>query len=85
MKVTLIGFKSVDFVDRETGKNVNGVNVFISYPDAGTTGKCAEKSYISAEVFNSFGVSLELLEKYIGKDINIEYNKRGKIGNLTVT
>jgi len=85
MKVTLIGFKSVDFTDEDNGKHIEGMNLFISYPDADVVGKAAEKQFINKTVFDDFGVSPELLKKYIDKEINIEYNRRGKIGSLTVT
>ena len=83
MKVTLLGFKSVDFTD-DNGARVEGINLYIGYPDSNTVGKAAERQFIYKEVFDGFGVSPELLAKYINKEINIEYNRRGKVGGLTV-
>lgn len=83
MKVTLIGFKSIVF-DDDNGKKVEGINLFIGYPDVNTVGIAAERQFIYKEVFDGFGVSPELLKKYVGKEINIEYNRRGKIGSLAV-
>lgn len=85
MKVTLIGFKSVDFTDEESGKHVEGISMYLSYPDAGVIGKSSERQFIDKAVFEGFGVSPELLGKYVNKDINVEYNRRGKIASLTVT
>ena len=60
MKVTLVGFKSVDFKD-DNGDRGQGIKLFIAYPDDNTVGCAAEGKFIRENVFAGFGITPQQL------------------------
>lgn len=84
MKVTLIGFKTVDFTDEESGKRVNGISLYISFPDADTVGEACERQFVSSKILDDSGIKADDLEEFINGEINIEYNRKGKIGSISI-
>lgn len=83
MKVTLLGFKTVDF-DNERGETIEGINLFIAYPEENTVGSASEKKFINQKVFDSFGVSEKDLEAAVGCVIDVEYGPRNKVVGLRI-
>ncbi|MCM1334600.1 MAG: hypothetical protein NC084_00080 [Bacteroides sp.] len=83
MKVTLLGYKTVDF-ENERGETIEGINLFIAYPEENTVGSAAEKKFINSQIFDGFGVSSKQLEKAIGCVIDVEYGPRNKIVGLSI-
>ncbi len=84
MKVTLIGFKTVDFTDEDSGKKVQGISLYISFPDADTFGEACERQFVYKSIFDAAGITSKMLEELINDEINIEYNRRGKIGSVSI-
>lgn len=84
MKVTLIGFKTVDFTDEDSGKKVQGISLYISFPDADTVGEACERQFVNKSIFDAAGITSKMLEELINDEINIEYNRRGKIGSVSI-
>lgn len=46
MKVKVIGMKSIDFTNRESGEKVQGTNIFVNYAEDGVDGLKADKIFI---------------------------------------
>lgn len=84
MKVTLIGFKSVDFTDEESGKEVQGISLYISFPDADVVGEACERQFVKKSILDAAQITSKMLEELINDVINIEYNRRGKIGSISI-
>lgn len=83
MKVNLIGVQDMNFTSRE-GNDIDGVKVFIAYPDSNTYGNYAESKFISRNVYNSFNVPVsDLLEK-IGQVIDCEFDPKKKVVGITI-
>ena len=73
----------MDFTSRD-GNAINGVKVFITYPDDNTYGNIAESKFIQRNVYNSFNVSVDKLVQKIGEVINVEFDPKKKIVGITV-
>ena len=78
MKVTLVGFKSVDFKD-DNGDRVQGIKLFVAYPDENTVGCAAEGKFIRENVFSSFGITPQQLADSVDCVIDIEFGVKNKI------
>lgn len=83
MKCTLIGFKTVDFTNTD-GNRVEGINLFLAYPDSNVVGQVAEKKFVSSEIFDNFGVTADELENSVGCVINAEYGPKSKLVGLSL-
>lgn len=83
MKVTLLGFKSVDFKNND-GERVQGMNIFIAYPDENVVGVAAEKKFIGQPVFDGFGISPEKLADSIDTVVDVEFGRKDKIVGLKI-
>lgn len=83
MKVTLLGFKSVDFPN-DRGERVQGITLFIAYPDENVVGVATEKKFIGQTVFDGFGISAEQLADSIDMAIDVEFGRKDKIVGLKV-
>lgn len=83
MKVTLLGFKSVDFKN-DRGERVEGVNIYIMYPEDNVVGSAAEKKFIGQTVFDGFGITPDMLADSIGTVIDVEFGRKDKIVGLSV-
>lgn len=83
MKVTLLGFKSVDFLN-DRGERVQGITLFIAYPDENVVGVATEKKFIGQTVFDSFKISAEQLADSIDTVVDVEFGRKDKIVGLTV-
>lgn len=83
MKVTLTGFKSVDFLN-DRRERVQGMNIFIVYPDENVVGLAAEKKFISQTVWDGFKITPEQLADSIDTAIDVEFGRKDKIVGLKV-
>lgn len=74
MKMTMRGFKSLDFQSND-GKPVKGTKLFVTFPSAGTTGEEAASFFVSAE---------KVLPKLVVGNIYVaDFDNRGKL--LTIS
>lgn len=83
MKVLLVGVQDMDFKSRD-GNDINGVKVFIAYPDSNTYGNVAEYKFIQRNVFESFKLPVEKLIDKIGEVVNVEFDPKKKIVGITL-
>lgn len=52
MKVRVIGTRSVDFTDNETGSRICGTSIYVTYPDKGVEGERYNKVFVPSEKTN---------------------------------
>lgn len=83
MKVSLVGVQDMDFKSRD-GNDINGVKVFIAYPDSNTYGNVAEAKFIQRNVFESFKLPVEKLIEKIGEVVNVEFDPKKKIVGISI-
>ena len=84
MKCTLLGFKSVSFTDSQSGELIEGVSVFVTYPESNTIGQCAEKVFFRKNVFEGFGLTAKKLTEAIGCAVDLEYGPKNKVVGFAV-
>lgn len=73
----------MNFTSRD-GNEINGVKVFIAYPDENTYGNIAESKFIQRNVYDSFQVSVDKLIEKIGEVVNVEFDPKKKIVGITL-
>ena len=91
MNVSLVGVQDMNFTSRD-GNEINGVKVFIAYPDENTYGNVAESKFIQRNVclkcgrlvYDSFKLPVEKLIEKIGEVVNVEFDPKKKIVGITV-
>ena len=83
MKVSLVGVQDMDFKSRD-GNDINGVKVFIAYPDSNTYGNVAESKFIQRNVFDSFKLPVEKLIEKIGEIVDVEFDPKKKIVGISI-
>ena len=83
MKVSLVGVQDMDFKSRD-GNDINGVKVFIAYPDSNTYGNVAEAKFIKRNVFESFKLPVEKLIEKIGEVVIVEFDPKKKIVGISI-
>ena len=84
MKVKLLGVRPVEFTDEKTGELIEGISMYIAYPDLDVYGLLADKKFISNSASEKLGINIEMLIKSINSDIDIELNPRGRLSSITV-
>ena len=79
----LIGFERADFVAKDTGAAVTGCNVYLSRPVVAERGKgqAVERVYVTDARAAENGIDLNSL---VGKDVVVNYTRRGKIQSITL-
>lgn len=83
MKVSLVGVQDMDFKSRD-GNDINGVKVFIAYPDSNTYGNVAESKFIQRNIYESFKLPVEKLIEKIGEVVNVEFDPKKKIVGISI-
>ena len=83
MKVSLVGVQDMDFKGKD-GSVINGVKVFIAYPDSNTYGNVAESKFIQRNIYESFKLPVEKLIQKIGEVVNVEFDPKKKIVGISI-
>ena len=83
MKVSLVGVQDMDFKSRD-GNEINGVKVFIAYPDENTYGNVAESKFIQRNIYDSFEFPVEKLIEKIGEVVDVEFDPKKKIVGISI-
>lgn len=82
MKVTLLGYRVLDFTPNEAGaKPVEGTKVFFAHSADGVKGKISGACFISV---NMLDVICFNMDEYLGQEVDAEFNSKGKIVGLTL-
>ena len=75
MKV--IGFAERNFTSKDTGAFIEGMYIFVTFENSRTTGLASDRLYVSCNRLEQFGYSPS-----VGDDIEIQYNRYGKISGI---
>ena len=76
MKHTVLGKKAVSFTAAD-GKVIEGTTLFVAYDDDNVIGMAADKIFISAAKMPKGGIE-------VGSDIDIYFNRFGKVDSIIV-
>lgn len=77
----VIGVRQVSFKDKETKKPIEGVTVYFSYPiNKDGEGEAADKVFLSNYLIEKHGGAIPS----VGDEIDLLYNKYGKVGGYEV-
>lgn len=77
MKAILVGYRDVNFTDRESGNSISGQSLFIEYDEVGVHGLATAKIFLPAE-------KRIVPAPAVPASINIEFNMRGKVQSVNV-
>ena len=69
--VRIEGSRAVNFTT-DDGKVIEGMSIYITYPEDGVTGRVAEKAFLHKDVELPKGTK-------IGSNVELYYNKKGKV------
>ena len=73
MEVTLVGYRPVDFTDRNTNNRIKGTTLYlVGKTDSNISGMEAWRAFTS-----------ETLELTVGGKYEIQYNKSGNIASIS--
>ena len=84
MKVKLLGIRPVEFTDDKTGEIIEGISLYIAYPDPDVYGCIADKKFINNSAAEKLKIDTKTLIEAIDHDIDIELNPRGRLSAITV-
>lgn len=84
MHVRLLGVRPVEFPDQKTGEMVEGISLYIAYPDADVYGEVADKKFISNDSVEKLRIDVDEFINAIGSDIDIMVNPRGRLSAITL-
>ena len=76
MKHTLLGLKKVSFTAAD-GKVVDGTTLYVAYDADGVKGMAADKLFVSSS-------KMPKKELVVGSDIDIYFNRFGKVDSIIV-
>lgn len=74
MAYKVIGYRTVRFKGQD-GSDVDGINLYFTYPEDYVTGVACDKVFLSRHKFPD-------LEFSIGDTFMIQYNKYGKVAGI---
>lgn len=78
MKVKLYGYREVDMT-ADDGRRINGVSLYIGYPNDGVVGEQTAKVFINNVLRTSEG-----FVPHVGDALNIEYGPNGRVVGVSV-
>lgn len=90
MNVKLIGVRPVSFPDKNTGEIVEGISLFIAYPDPDVIGLFTEKIFINLQRLKNLKVNVDDLTALLDvsdfgdAEIDIDYNPRKQICGISI-
>ena len=79
MKVKVVGVQNVDYVSSKTGEPVKGRTLHCIFPDSQVDGQAADHIFVSDRLQIT-----GLYDLRIGTEVDIEYNRRGSVCNVTM-
>ena len=75
MKV--IGFVERNFTSKDTGALIEGMYIYVTFENNRTTGLASDRLYVSRHRLEQFCYSPS-----VGDDIELQYNRYGKISGI---
>lgn len=80
MKAKVLGIQQVNYTSKKTGQPVLGTTLHCSLKDANVFGEAVDNIFIS----DNLGLKSVIDNITVGTLVNVEYNNRGYINDLTV-
>lgn len=85
MKFKILGLQEINFTNKDSGEVIDGVKLHLvtDYEEDYVHGHSVTTQFLSKKRFLSkahFGHADQL----IGKNINLEYNQKGKVGDFDI-
>lgn len=80
-KVHLVGLQPLDFPNKD-GEQIKGINLHVNYDDENVYGEKADTKFLSDILCRNKGITIDTLLPYIGTDIDIEVNLKGKVTGI---
>lgn len=77
MKAILVGYRDVNFTDKESGNSISGQSIFIEYEEDGVHGLATTKIFLPSSKRLTPAPSLPTT-------VNIEFNMRGRVQSVSV-
>lgn len=77
MKAILVGYRDVNFTNKDTGEVISGQSIFIEYEDFNVHGLATTKIFLPSDMRLTPAPSLPTT-------VNIEFNMRGKVQSINV-
>lgn len=84
MNVKLLGVRPVSFTDDKTGEIIEGISLYIAYPDPDVYGVVSDKRFIRNDSIAKLKIDTKTLIEAIDHDIDIELNPRGRLSAITI-
>lgn len=82
-KVQLVGIHDMDFLTRDGKDRIDGIALQVNYKDENVYGLKAESKFISRELCNNIGFTVDYLKPFIGKTVELETNLKGKVVGIS--
>lgn len=82
MLVKLLGLRPVEFEDEKTGNMIEGVSLYIAYPDEDVYGEIADKKFINKDTLTRLNLRDDQLIEAVGSEIDLTLNPRGKLSGI---
>ena len=77
MKAILVGYRDVNFTNKDTGEVISGQSIFIEFEESGVAGLATTKIFLPSDKRLTPAPSLPTT-------VNIEFNMRGKVQSIAV-
>lgn len=81
MKVTLLGYRILDFIPKDSEKAVNGTKLFLAHSKRGVIGKIANPFFVPYEMLDIICIDMD---KHLGQEVDAEFDSDGKLAGLTL-
>lgn len=78
MKVTLTGYKELDF--KANGEEVKGLQLYITYKTPDVVGECADKVFIRPE---NQDIMLIDPTQFVGESVEMEFDRKGHLVSVS--
>ena len=82
-KVHLVGIHDMNFPTRDGKDRIDGIALQVNYKDENVYGLKAESKFISRELCNNIGFTVDYLKPFIGKTVELETNLKGKVVGIS--
>lgn len=79
MKV--VGYRNVSYTSKKTGKEVNGVEIYGTYPSNNVVGEATGKEFLSQYIIEKHNGILP----DVGDEFDVSFNRFGQIDHYTIT
>ena len=77
------GLRVMQGTSRKTGKQYDGVILYLSHPEQGVIGVSTEDVFVQRDMFDS-AASGYTLEELVGCDCSISYDRRGFVQDFQI-